>query len=242
MLDLRRTYQILCGLGVQPPDVPCLCVTLAGAVQKVGLHILQGAHCVCHTSRNGLLTNECKERQPAVIFTVSPDAPFSSYTPENTPFKNEKLVISFETEEMMQDSLVLLRFNCPDSSCDHMATCWDDLKLHVRGVHKKFMWYASICTSVRISLNTLHSDLCIGHKKVFSHEHALYTSPQYFTHFPSAQRRQQKGVPKEQVEGGIHPLCEFCHECLFSDEELYNHMRHSHEECFICKRNEIRDK
>ncbi|KAN0116623.1 hypothetical protein V8E52_005767 [Russula decolorans] len=167
----------------------------------------------------------CKERQPTVIFTVSPDTPFSSYTPENTPFKDEKLVISFETEEMMQDTLVLLRFNCPDSSCDHMATGWNDLKLHVRGVHKKFM-----------------CDLCIGHKKVFPHEHALYTSPQYFIHLPSAQRRQQKGVPKEQVEGGIHPLCEFCHECLFSDEELYNHMRHSHEECFICKRNEIRDK
>jgi len=145
VLDLRRTYQILCGLRVQPSDVPCLCFTLACAVQKVGLHILQGVHRVCLTSRNGLLTNECKERQPTVIFTVSPDAPFSSYTPENTPYKDEKLVISFETEEMMQDSLVLLRFNCPDSSCDHMATGWNDLKLHVRGVHKKFMWCAPIC-------------------------------------------------------------------------------------------------
>ena len=44
----------------------------------------------------------------------------------------------------MQDTLVLLRFNCPDSSCDHMATGWNDLKLHVRGVHKKFMWCAPI--------------------------------------------------------------------------------------------------
>ncbi|KAI0265756.1 hypothetical protein BGY98DRAFT_1091879 [Russula aff. rugulosa BPL654] len=150
----------------------------------------------------------CKERQPTVIFTVSPDAPFSSYTPENTPFKDE-------------NSLVLLRFNCPDSSCDHMAIGWNDLKLHVRGVHKKFM-----------------CDLCISHKKVFPHEHALYTSPQYFIHLPSAQRRQQKGVPKEQVEGGIHPLCEFCHECLFSDEELFKnynalelHFEREHHPC-----------
>lgn len=150
MLDLRRTYQILCGLGVQPSDVPYLCVALTCAVQKARLHILQGAHRVCFTSCNGLLTNECKERQPTVIFTVSPDAPFSSYTPENTPFKDEKLVISFETEEMMQDSLVLLRFNCPDSSCDHMATGWNDLKLHVRGVHKKFMWCASICPRLSV--------------------------------------------------------------------------------------------
>ncbi len=55
--------------------MPCLCVTLACAVQKTGLHILQGARCVCP---NGPLTNECKERQPTVIFTVSPDAPFSA--------------------------------------------------------------------------------------------------------------------------------------------------------------------
>ncbi|KAI0293559.1 hypothetical protein BC826DRAFT_1104999 [Russula brevipes] len=167
----------------------------------------------------------CKELQPTVILTASPDAPFSSYTSEAIPYKDDKLMISFETEEMMQDTLILLRFNCPDSSCDYVATGWNDLKLHVRGIHKRFM-----------------CDVCISHKKVFSHEHALYTSPQYFTHLPSAQRRQQKGVPKDQVEGGVHPLCDFCRECFFGDDELYAHMRDSHEECFICKRNEIRDK
>ena len=90
------------------------------------------------------LTNECKEPRPTVIFTVSPDAPFSSYTPESTPYKDEKLAILFETEGMMQDSLVLLYFNCPDSSCNYIATGWNDLKLHVRGTHKKFMWCAPI--------------------------------------------------------------------------------------------------
>ena len=91
-------------------------------------------------------------------------------------------------------------------------------------------------------LNQCISDLCIRHKKVFPHEHALYTYPQLSTHLPSMQRRQHKTVPKDQVEGGVHPLCEFCRECLFGDDELYSHMRHTHEECFICKRNEIRDK
>ena len=150
MLDLRGTYQILCSLGVQSPDVSCLCATLACAVQKAGLHILQGARCVCIISRGRRLTNECKEQQPTMIFTVSPDAPFSSYTPDNTPYKDEKLGILFETEEMMQDTLVLLRFNCPDSSCDHTATGWHDLKLHVRGIHKKFMWCVPVCP--RLSL------------------------------------------------------------------------------------------
>ncbi|KAH9001023.1 hypothetical protein EDB92DRAFT_1824251 [Lactarius akahatsu] len=167
----------------------------------------------------------CKEPQPTVIFTVSPDAPFASYAPDAIQFQDVKLAISFETQEIMEESLLLLRFNCPDSSCDYIATGWNDLKLHARGNHSKLM-----------------CDLCIRHKKVFPHEHALYTSPQLFTHLPSMQRRQQKSAPKDQVEGGVHPLCEFCRECLFGDDELYTHMRHTHEECFICKRNEIRDK
>jgi len=53
--------------------------------------------------------------------------------------------------------------------------------------------------------------------------------------------RSHKQVPKGPIEGGVHPLCEFCRECFFSDDELYVHMRERHEECFICKRNEVRD-
>jgi hypothetical protein len=92
-----------------------------------------------------------KEQQCTVVFTLSPDAPFSSYIPENVPHKDEKLAISFETQEMMQESLFLLRFNCPDPSCDHMATGWNDLKLHVRGTHKKQMWCAPQNVSPRPS-------------------------------------------------------------------------------------------
>ena len=48
-------------------------------------------------------------------------------------------------------------------------------------------------------------------------------------------------VIKESPEGGVHPLCQFCRECFFGDDELYAHMRERHEECFICKRNGVRD-
>jgi hypothetical protein len=99
------------------------------------------ARCALRLARLwGFLTNARKEPQPTVVFTLSPDAPFSSYTPESIPFKDEKLALSFEMEEIMHESMLLLRFNCPDSSCEYMATGWSDLKLHVRGIHKKFMW------------------------------------------------------------------------------------------------------
>ncbi|KII88284.1 hypothetical protein PLICRDRAFT_29860 [Plicaturopsis crispa FD-325 SS-3] len=166
----------------------------------------------------------CKDPQPSVIFTTSPDAPFLSYTPESIPLKDSKLAISFETQEMMEETMILLRFNCPDASCDHVATGWNDLRLHVRAVHGKMM-----------------CDLCIRSKKVFAHEHVLYAPNQLPLHLPSMPHRSYKSQPKEQIEGGIHPLCQFCRECFFSDDELYSHMRERHEECFICKRNEIRD-
>ena len=44
--------------------------------------------------------------------------------------------------EMMEETLVLLRFNCPDEECTYYATGWSELKGHVRNVHKKAMWYA----------------------------------------------------------------------------------------------------
>nr|VWO98916.1 Reducing polyketide synthase FUB1 (EC (Fusaric acid biosynthesis protein 1) [Ganoderma boninense] len=55
----------------------------------------------------------CKEPQPSVIFTTSADALWASYTPETIPYKDAKLSISFETQEMMEETLILLRFNCP---------------------------------------------------------------------------------------------------------------------------------
>ncbi|KAF9023812.1 hypothetical protein BDZ89DRAFT_1069615 [Hymenopellis radicata] len=164
----------------------------------------------------------CKEPQSTVIFTTSEDANYLSFTPEATPFKDERLAILFETKEMMEDTLILLRFNCPDADCDFIAKGWADLKLHVRATHNKLM-----------------CDLCIRSKKVFAHEHALYAYPQLVAHLPSMAHRM-KSLP-DQIEGGVHPLCEFCRECFFGDDELFSHMRERHEECFLCKRNGVRD-
>ncbi|KAG7442494.1 uncharacterized protein BT62DRAFT_905989 [Guyanagaster necrorhizus] len=164
----------------------------------------------------------CKEPQSSVIFTTSEDAPFLSFTDESTPYADTPLSILFETEEMMQESLILLRSNCPEGDCDFIAKGWADLKLHVRATHNKLM-----------------CDLCLRSKKVFAHEHALYTYPQLAAHLPSMNCRAK--APPNQIEGGVHPLCQFCRECFFDDDELFPHMRERHEECFICKRNGIRD-
>ena len=75
-----------------------------------------------------------------MIFTTSPDALWASYTPDTIPYKDAKLAISFETQEMMEETLILLRFNCPESDCSFIANGWSDLKLHTRATHGKLMW------------------------------------------------------------------------------------------------------
>lgn len=97
------------------------------------------------TRRTYRLLNDVavKEPQVSVIFTVSPDATFSSFTPESIPYKDSKLAIHFETQEMMEDTLILLRFNCSNSDCDFIGSGWGDLKLHVRGTHGRLMWYVN---------------------------------------------------------------------------------------------------
>ncbi|OJT06115.1 E3 ubiquitin-protein ligase hel2 [Trametes pubescens] len=168
----------------------------------------------------------CKESQPSVIFTTSADELWAAYTPDKIPYKDAKLAISFETQEMMEETLILLRFNCPDAQCDFIGNGWSDLKLHTRAMHGKLM-----------------CDICIRFKKVFAHEHALYDPSQLPLHLPMMARgnRHAHTKPSQQIEGGIHPLCEFCRECFFGDDEIYAHMREKHEECFVCKRNEVKD-
>jgi hypothetical protein len=86
-----------------------------------------------------------QEPQPTMIFTRQEEALFASFLPEAIPHKDSKLGIFFETQEMMEETLLLLRFNCPDPSCDYIASAgWGDLKLHARSVHSRQMWYVFV--------------------------------------------------------------------------------------------------
>jgi E3 ubiquitin-protein ligase ZNF598 len=80
--------------------------------------------------------------QPLVIVTSSRDQLFESYAPSDTPFHDTKLSMDFETSDMMEDCLLLLRFNCPDVNCDHVAVGWPELKHHTKTVHDLFLWLA----------------------------------------------------------------------------------------------------
>ncbi|SGY39721.1 BQ5605_C003g02268 [Microbotryum silenes-dioicae] len=132
----------------------------------------------------------CKTECDRVVFTSSPDRPYLDFPDSVVPFSDAKvsraqtclacarsaadkarptshrqLGISFETREQMDDSLALLRFNCPISTCDSICLGWGDLKRHVRSSHQ-----SNLC------------DLCCSNKKIFAHEHSTFANRELNQH------------------------------------------------------------
>ncbi|KAE8216676.1 hypothetical protein CF327_g148 [Tilletia walkeri] len=107
----------------------------------------------------------CKTPSDQLIFTTSATKAFGHFLPTDIPFSDPKLNISFETEEAYEQTLVLLRFNCPHPKCEVASTGWSDLKTHARRDHGRLL-----------------CDLCIRFKKIFTHEHELHTSQSLHAH------------------------------------------------------------
>lgn len=82
-------------------------------------------------------------------------------------------------------------------------------------------------------LNSFNSDLCTRNKKVFTHEHELFTHNELRRHEKYGDD-QPGAVDQSGFKG--HPECGFCHERFYGDDELYTHCRDRHERCHICDR------
>ncbi|CAG8960084.1 hypothetical protein HYFRA_00010562, partial [Hymenoscyphus fraxineus] len=160
----------------------------------------------------------CRTPAPFVIFTDDPVKRYEDYTDADTPVNltDENIGIRYENNDMREDTRLLLRYNCPDEDCDVACMGWPDLHRHVRNVHHK-----EIC------------DLCSRHKKVFTHEHDLYTKAELHNH-----NRKGDDNPGAIDQSGFkgHPLCQFCGLRFYGEDELYVHCREKHERCFICDR------
>lgn len=76
-------------------------------------------------------------------------------------------------------------------------------------------------------------DLCTRNKKVFTHEHDLFTVQELRKH-----ERIGDDDPGAVDQSGFkgHPECGFCRTRFYGDDELYAHCRDKHERCHICDR------
>lgn len=158
----------------------------------------------------------CRTESNFVVFTDDPTKRYEDFKDSDFVKTDDNLGIRYEKEEIFEDTVLLLRYNCPDKTCDVACLGWPHLHRHVKAKHGKTM-----------------CDLCTRNKKVFTHEHELFT-------FGELRRHERYGDdnPGALDQSGFkgHPECGFCRERFYGDDELYVHCREKHERCHICDR------
>ncbi|VBB81183.1 Putative zinc finger protein [Podospora comata] len=162
----------------------------------------------------------CRTSSPYVIFTDDGTKRFEDYTAKDITSTDDNIGIKYAGEEIVGDTILLLRFNCPDSECDFAGLGWQDLHQHVRNVH-----HMKMC------------DLCTRNKKVFTHEHELFADKQLTEHM---RHGDDKPGAADQTGFRGHPLCGFCGARFYDSDKLYEHCRNKHERCFLCDRRDSR--
>lgn len=158
----------------------------------------------------------CRTEAATVVFTDEGEKRFEDYNESDFFRKDGNLGIAYEKPEIFEDTVLLLRYNCPDATCDAACLGWPDLHRHVRSAHQKWM-----------------CDLCTRNKKVFTHEHELFTKEELRKH-----EKYGDDVPGAENQSGFkgHPECGFCRQRFYGDDELYAHCRDRHERCHLCDR------
>ncbi|KAF3288078.1 hypothetical protein TWF132_008056 [Orbilia oligospora] len=222
----QNSTGIIANDGKEPPsptstDNEEICFICANPVQYHSIAPCNHMTChICALRMRALYKTKqcphCRTNSDYVIFTTNATKAFEEYSSSDIAATDETLGIKYEGKQVRADTLVLLRYNCPEPNCDVACLGWPDLHRHVRNTHKLVL-----------------CDLCTRFKKVFTHEHTLFTYPELRKH-----ERQGDDVPGTEDQSGFkgHPECGFCHKRFYGDDELYNHCKEAHERCFICDR------
>jgi hypothetical protein len=216
VLDLRGTGEVLLSFRMQSSNLPRLCTAVASIVEETGLYLLQSNVFASYaeTDSNSHDLSSPQEPQSSLIFTTSSTTQFTSFRPDDIPYKDAKLSIFFETQEMMEDTLILLRFNCPDGGCDYIASGWSDLKLHLRAIHGMLTWYERTsslgfdCGLNQPKQRPLHSD----EENIRARTHNISSKPStaplaiYSTSFtaPKTERRRCGSPSDVRVLSGMY--------------------------------------
>lgn len=161
-------------------------------------------------------SNASKTPSPFVIFTDNATKNYEDFSDKDIANTDPNIGIRYESNDIQEDTLLLLRYNCPDPTCDTACRGWPDLHRHVKSTHQKKM-----------------CDLCTRHKKVFTHEHELFADKELEKHM---RRGDDNPGALDQTGFKGHPLCSFCGQRFYGDDELFLHCRDKHERCHVCDR------
>ncbi|KAF8467654.1 hypothetical protein BDZ91DRAFT_120519 [Kalaharituber pfeilii] len=175
---------------------------------------------ICSLRMRALYGNKacahCRTETDYVVFAPDEDRKYEKFNDAYIVKTDASLGIKYATARIHDDTVLLLRYNCPESQCDIACRGWKDLHSHVKAAHNRVL-----------------CKLCTRNKKVFTHEHSLFTTQGLRKH-----EREGDDLPGAVDQSGFkgHPECGFCRERFYSSDELYNHCREAHERCFLCDR------
>ncbi|RKF54964.1 E3 ubiquitin-protein ligase hel2 [Golovinomyces cichoracearum] len=163
----------------------------------------------------------CRTPAPFIIITDNRLKRFEEYSDDyfkklNFQSIDDNIGLRFDSAKIREDTLWMLGYNCPDKECNTACLAWTHLHDHTRRAHGK-----KIC------------DLCSKNRKIFPHEHKLFTDSELSRHM-----KKGDSIPGAVNQSGFkgHPLCSFCGNRFFGDDELFKHLREKHEKCFVCDR------
>ncbi|CAG8327168.1 unnamed protein product [Penicillium salamii] len=198
-----------------------VCFICASAVEHTSVSPCNHRTChICALRLRALYKNKacahCRTESNFVVFTDDPARRYEDFQKKDFARTDENLGIEYENDEIFGDTVLLLRYNCPDEDCDVACLGWPDLHRHVKSKHNKMM-----------------CDLCTRNKKVFTHEHELFTAAELRKHEKSGDDKPG-AIDQSGFRG--HPECGFCRQRFYGDDELYAHCRDRHERCHICDR------
>ncbi|KAI0189285.1 hypothetical protein F4808DRAFT_445585 [Astrocystis sublimbata] len=179
---------------------------------------------ICALRMRALYKNKecahCRTAAQFVLFSDDAAKRYEDYSDRDVTSTDVNIGIRYTNEDIVGDTVLLLRYNCPDTSCDFAGLGWPDLHRHVRATHNKKM-----------------CDLCTRNKKVFTHEHELFADKELEKHMRHGDDRPG-AVDQTGFKG--HPLCGFCGSRFYDGDKLYEHCRNKHERCFLCDRQDPR--
>lgn len=75
-----------------------------------------------------------------MVFAPDEDKKYDEYDDASIVKADVNLGIKYVTSAIHDDTVLLLRYNCPEPSCDVACLGWKNLHAHVKSVHGRVLW------------------------------------------------------------------------------------------------------
>ncbi|EJT98478.1 hypothetical protein DACRYDRAFT_118741 [Dacryopinax primogenitus] len=185
-----------------------VCHICANAITYISLSPC--LHTTCHTCALRLRAlyksqscTVCKQPQPRLLFLLPSTLPnpgsLGVTTQEDRekvfddflakcPFSDEQQSTAFQSLPIKQATLQLLRFNCPFSSLHSLTEPGSSPPRGAPPTPCSFVasrGFIELARHTREQHGRLLCELCVKSKKIFAHEHVLYTPRQLVVHLPN---------------------------------------------------------